>query len=86
MMGDDILTTALLDRLLHHSHVFSFNGDSYRVKNQKKEVYFFYSLMENYFPKPGEFYLPFASDQSKNKFYDYCGGILNEIGRNRNIL
>ncbi|HOH38549.1 MAG TPA: ATP-binding protein, partial [Spirochaetota bacterium] len=38
MMGDDILTTALLDRLLHHSHVFSLNGDSYRVKNQKKEV------------------------------------------------
>jgi len=38
MMGDVILTTALLDRLLHHSHVFSLNGDSYRVQNQKKEV------------------------------------------------
>lgn len=37
MMGDNILTTAMLDRLLHHAHIFSLNGDSYRVKNQKKE-------------------------------------------------
>ncbi len=31
MMGDDIMTTALLDRLLHHARVFTLNGDSYRI-------------------------------------------------------
>ena len=30
-MGDDIMTTALLDRLLHHARVFTLNGDSYRI-------------------------------------------------------
>ena len=28
MLGDEIMTTALLDRLLHHAHVFSLEGDS----------------------------------------------------------
>jgi DNA replication protein DnaC len=35
MMGDDILTTALLDRLLHHAHVYSMDGDSYRLPQNK---------------------------------------------------
>jgi DNA replication protein DnaC len=39
MMGDEIMTTALLDRLLHHARVFSLNGNSYRLLNTKeKEV------------------------------------------------
>jgi len=37
MMGDEIMTTALLDRLLHHSHIFSLNGESYRISSKKKE-------------------------------------------------
>lgn len=37
MMGDEIMTTALLDRLLHHAHVFSLNGESYRISSKKKE-------------------------------------------------
>jgi DNA replication protein DnaC len=37
MMGDEIMTTALLDRLLHHSRVFNLDGESYRIQN-KKEV------------------------------------------------
>ena len=37
MMGDEIMTTALLDRLLHHAQVFSLQGDSYRIKKRKKE-------------------------------------------------
>ncbi len=36
MMGDSIMTTALLDRLLHHARIFNLNGESYRIKNQKK--------------------------------------------------
>jgi len=38
MMGDSIMTTALLDRLLHHARVFTLDGESYRIKNIKKEV------------------------------------------------
>lgn len=37
MMGDEIMTTAMLDRLLHHSRVFNLDGESYRIQN-KKEV------------------------------------------------
>lgn len=33
MMGDEIMTTAMLDRLLHHVRIFSINGDSYRVQH-----------------------------------------------------
>ena len=37
MMGDEIMTTALLDRLLHHAQVFSLQGDSYRIEQREKE-------------------------------------------------
>jgi len=36
MMGDSVMTTALLDRLLHHARIFNLEGESYRLKNQKK--------------------------------------------------
>ena len=38
MMGDSVMNTALLDRLLHHARIFNLDGESYRIKNQKKEV------------------------------------------------
>ena len=38
MMGDSVMTAAMLDRLLHHARVFTLDGDSYRIKNQNKEV------------------------------------------------
>lgn len=38
MMGDSIMTTALLDRLLHHARIFTLDGDSYRLPHQNKEV------------------------------------------------
>ena len=37
MMGDNIMTTALLDRLLHHARIFTLDGESYRIKNKNKE-------------------------------------------------
>lgn len=34
--GDTALTAAMLDRLLHHSHVVHIQGDSYRLKDKRK--------------------------------------------------
>lgn len=36
MMGDEIMTTALLDRLLHHSKIFNLDGPSYRINKNSK--------------------------------------------------
>ncbi|CAJ9142658.1 putative IstB-like ATP binding protein [Burkholderia pseudomallei] len=33
---DQTLTAALLDRLLHHSHIVQISGDSYRLKDKRK--------------------------------------------------
>ncbi|OMD17286.1 hypothetical protein BJP50_16180 [Paenibacillus odorifer] len=42
VFGDPALTTALLDRLTHHSHILLFDGDSYRLRQimevQGKEI------------------------------------------------
>lgn len=34
--GDRVLTAAMLDRLLHHSHVVQIQGESYRLKDKRK--------------------------------------------------
>ena len=34
VMGDPILATALLDRLLHHAQVINIRGNSYRLKDR----------------------------------------------------
>jgi len=34
VLGDDVLATAILDRLLHHCEVISINGPSYRLKDR----------------------------------------------------
>ncbi len=36
MLGDKIVATAILDRLLHHSHVLSIKGDSYRLREKRR--------------------------------------------------
>ncbi len=33
IFNDDVIATAILDRLLHHSHPFLINGPSYRMKD-----------------------------------------------------
>jgi len=35
--GDEVLATALLDRLLHHAEVISINGRSYRMKERQDD-------------------------------------------------
>lgn len=32
VFGDDRLTVALIDRLVHHAHILSFSGESYRFR------------------------------------------------------
>jgi DNA replication protein DnaC len=36
VLGDPVIATAILDRLLHHSHVVNIRGDSYRLKDKKR--------------------------------------------------
>lgn len=38
LLGDEILATALLDRLLHHAEVISITGSSYRMKDRREAV------------------------------------------------
>ena len=35
LFTDALAATAILDRILHHCHVISISGDSYRIKNKK---------------------------------------------------
>ena len=35
LLGDEVLATALLDRLLHHAEVIAVNGRSYRMKDRQ---------------------------------------------------
>ena len=34
--GDPVVATAILDRLLHHAHVVTIRGDSYRLKEKRR--------------------------------------------------
>jgi DNA replication protein DnaC len=36
--GDEVLAAAILDRLLHHSHVFHITGPSYRMKDKLAQL------------------------------------------------
>jgi DNA replication protein DnaC len=36
VFGDPVVATAILDRLLHHSHVITIHGDSYRLKEKRR--------------------------------------------------
>jgi len=37
VFGDEVLASAILDRLLHHAEVISINGPSYRLKDRMLE-------------------------------------------------
>ena len=36
VFGDAVVATAILDRLLHHSHVLTITGDSYRLREKRR--------------------------------------------------
>ncbi len=35
-MGDQVMASAILDRILHHCTVINIKGESYRLKDRKK--------------------------------------------------
>lgn len=37
IFGDKVLAGAIIDRIIHHSHIIKITGDSYRIKNFKDE-------------------------------------------------
>ena len=36
LLGDSVIATAILDRLLHHSHVINIRGESYRLRDKRQ--------------------------------------------------
>ena len=36
LLGDTVIATAILDRLLHHSHVLNIHGESYRLNDKRQ--------------------------------------------------
>ncbi len=36
VVGDTVIATAILDRLLHHSHVINIRGESYRLREKRR--------------------------------------------------
>jgi DNA replication protein DnaC len=36
ILGDPVVATAILDRILHHSHVVTIRGDSYRLREKRR--------------------------------------------------
>lgn len=36
LMNDKVIATAMLDRLLHHSHIINIRGETYRLKDHLK--------------------------------------------------
>ncbi len=36
MLADPVVATAILDRLLHHSHVLTIRGESYRLREKQR--------------------------------------------------
>jgi DNA replication protein DnaC len=42
--GDPVIASAMLDRLLHHSHVLNIRGESYRLKEKREAGLFTHAL------------------------------------------
>ena len=38
LAGDEVMATAVLDRLLHKAHVFSVRGNSYRLRDLERRL------------------------------------------------
>ncbi len=54
VFGDPVLATAILDRLLHHSHVITVKGESYRLREKRKAGLFRSTDIEASVPGKGK--------------------------------
>jgi IstB-like ATP binding protein len=54
MFGDPVVATAILHRLLHHSHVLTIRGDSYRVREKRRSGLIKASSLEQELAKESE--------------------------------
>ena len=45
LLGDTVIASAILDRLLHHSHVINIRGESYRLKEKRQAGLFASNLL-----------------------------------------
>lgn len=52
--GDQVVATAILDRLLHHSHVLTVRGDSYRLREKRRSSLIKASSAVSTIPATGE--------------------------------
>jgi len=52
--GDEVITVAILDRLLHHSHVVNIKGRSWRLKEMEEAVQFTDQLKKDSHTRPSE--------------------------------
>ena len=39
VLGDSVMASAVLDRILHHCTVINIKGESYRLKDRKKNSF-----------------------------------------------
>ena len=53
LLGDPVMTRALLDRLMHHAKIVSLSGESFRISSQKQKRT--PQGGENHVPNCGEF-------------------------------
>jgi DNA replication protein DnaC len=54
VLGDTVIATAILDRLLHHSHVLNIRGESYRLREKKRAGLFGSLQPRPEVPKPNQ--------------------------------
>ena len=54
VLGDSVIATAILDRLLHHSHVLNIRGESYRLREKKRAGLFTGALAASEQPTGGD--------------------------------
>ena len=47
MLSDSVIASAILDRLLHHSHVLNIRGESYRLPEKRQAGLFQSQLLLN---------------------------------------
>ena len=68
--GNEVITVAILDRLLHHSHVINIRGKSWRLKEMEEALEFTTGLEKNGHKRPSKatssFEEGFSSSEEKN--------------------